>query len=203
MNNFFLIALSLCIFSFTLSNYYKIKLYNDLISSLTQWSMYIIAISSVIKIENIIVTYIFSIFIILSIISTFFVNNYIDEIATMPNELIDNLMKIIVFLSLIPSFIFAFSLPFYSVFPTKITLVIFVIITILFGMLLAISDTLKDIIFSVLITFSSEKSVIISLRLDELEKDEIENVRNKIKDIKDIINTAHEENENFESIKNC
>lgn len=203
MNNFFLIALSLCIFSFILSNYYKIKLYNDLISSLTQWSMYIIAISSVIKIENIIVTYIFSIFIILSIISTFFVNNYIDEIATMPNELIDNLMKIIVFLSLIPSFIFAFSLPFYSVFPTKITLVIFVIITILFGMLLAISDTLKDIIFSVLVTFSSEKSVTISVCLDELEKDEIKNIMNKIVDIKDIIKTAHEENENFESIKNC
>ena len=203
MNNFFLIALSLFIFSFTISNYYKIKLYNDLISSLTQWSMYIIAISSVMKIENIIVTYIFSIFIILSIISTFFVNNYIDEIATMPNELIDNLMKIIIFLSLIPSFIFAFSLPFYSVFPTKITLVIFVIITILFGMLLAISDTLKDIIFSVLVTFSSEKSVIISVCLDELEKDEIKNIMNKIVDIKDIINTAHEENENFESIKNC
>ena len=203
MNNFFLIALSLCIFSFIISNYYKMKLYNDLISSLTQWSMYIIAISSVIKIENIIVTYIFSIFIILSIISTFFVNNYIDEIATMPNEIIDNLMKIIVFLSLIPSFIFAFSLPFYSVFPTKITLVIFVIITILFGMLLAISDTLKDIIFSVLVTFSSEKSVIISVCLDKLEEDEIENVINKMNGIVDIINTAHEENENFESIKNC
>ena len=203
MNNFFLIALSLCIFSFIISNYYKMKLYNDLISSLTQWSMYIIAISSVIKIENIIVTYIFSIFIILSIISTFFVNNYIDEIATMPNEIIDNLMKIFVFLSLIPSFIFAFSLPFYSVFPTKITLVIFVIITILFGMLLAISDTLKDIIFSVLVTFSSEKSVIISVCLDKLEEDEIENVINKMNGIVDIINTAHEENENFESIKNC
>ncbi|MBB1523337.1 MAG: hypothetical protein HG467_003885 [Clostridiales bacterium] len=121
----------------------------------------------------------------------------------MPNELIDNLMKIIVFLSLIPSFIFAFSLPFYSVFPTKITLVIFVIITILFGMLLAISDTLKDIIFSVLVTFSSEKSVTISVCLDELEKDEIKNIMNKIVDIKDIIKTAHEENENFESIKNC
>lgn len=203
MNNFFLIALSLCIFSFILSNYYKMKLYSNNISALIQYSMYFLIFYSIFKIENIITLYIFSIFVILSIILTFFINNYIDEIQTMDEKTIDRLTKILVWISLIPTFPFSFSLPFYSVFPSKITLVIFVIITIALGMLVAISDNLKNIILSVLITFSSNDSVTISVCLDELEEKEIENVINKMEDIADIINNAHEENENFESIKNC
>lgn len=202
MNNFFLIALSLCIFSFILSNYYKMKLSNNNISALIQYSMYFLIFYSIFKIENIITLYIFSIFVILSILLTFLINNYIDDIQTMDEKTIDRLTKILVWISLIPTFPFAFSLPFYSVFPSKITLVIFVIITIALGMLVAISDNLKDIIFSILVTFSSEKSVTISVCLDGLEKKEIKNVMNKMEDIIDIINNAHEENENFESIKN-
>ena len=202
MNNFFLIALSLFIFSFTISNYYKMKLSNNNISALIQYSMYFLIFYSIFKIENIITLYIFSIFVILSILLTFLINNYIDDIQTMDEKTIDRLTKILVWISLIPTFPFAFSLPFYSVFPSKITLVIFVIITIALGMLVAISDNLKDIILSVLVTFSSEKSVTISVCLDGLEKKEIETVMNKMEDIIDIINNAHEENENFESIKN-
>lgn len=204
MNNFFLIALSLCIFSFILSNYYKIKLYSNNISALIQYSMYFLIFYSIFKIENIITLYIFSIFVILSILLTFFINNSIDEIQTMDEKAIDKLTQIFVWISLIPTFPFAFSLPFYSVFPSKITLVIFVIITIALGMLFAISDNLKQIILSsVLISFSSNDSVTISVCLDGLEEKEIENVMNKMEDIADIINNAHEENENFESIKNC
>lgn len=204
MNNFFLIALSLCIFSFILSNYYKMKLYNNNISALIQYSMYFLIFYSIFKIENIITLYIFSIFVILSILLTFFINNSIDEIQTMDEKAIDKLTQIFVWISLIPTFPFAFSLPFYSVFPSKITLVIFVIITIALGMLFAISDNLKQIILSsVLISFSSNDSVTISVCLDGLEEKEIENVMNKMEDIADIINNAHEENENFESIKNC
>ena len=67
-------------------------------------------------------------------------------------------------------------------------------------MLVAISDNLKNIILSLLITFSSNDSVTISVCLDELEEKEIENVINKMEDIADIINNAHEENGNLESI---
>ena len=204
MNNFFLIALSLFIFSFTISNYYKMKLYSNNISALIQYSMYFLIFYSIFKIENIITLYIFSIFVILSILLTFFINNSIDEIQTMDEKAIDKLTQIFVWISLIPTFPFAFSLPFYSVFPSKITLVIFVIITIALGMLVAISDNLKQIILSsVLISFSSNDSVTISVCLDGLEEKEIKNVMNKMEDIADIINNAHEKNENFESIKNC
>lgn len=191
MNNFFLIALSLFIFSFTISNYYKIKLSNNNISALIQYSMYFLIFYSIFKIENIITLYIFSIFVILSILLTFFINNSIDEIQTMDEKTIDKSTQIFVWISLIPTFPFAFSLPFYSVFPSKITLVIFVIITIALGMLFAISDNLKDIILSVLVTFSSEESVTISVCLDGLEEKEIKNIMNKMEDITDIINNAH------------
>ena len=200
MNNFFLIALSLFIFSFTISNYYKMKLSNNNISALIQYSMYFLIFYSIFKIENIITLYIFSIFVILSILLTFFINNSIDEIQTMDEKAIDKLTQIFFWISLIPTFPFAFSLPFYSVFPSKITLVIFVSISIALGMLVAISDNLKNIILSLLITFSSNDSVTISVCLDELEEKEIENVINKMEDIADIINNAHEENENLESI---
>ena len=203
MNNFFLIALSLFIFSFTISTYYKMKIYSNNMSVFIQFSMYFLIFYSIFKIENIITLYIFSIFVILSIILTLFINNSIDVIQTMDEKTIDKLTQIFVWISLIPTFPFAFSLPFYSVFPSKITLLIFVIISIALGMLVAISDNLKNIILSLLITFSSNDSVTISVCLDELEEKEIENVINKMEDIADIINNAHEENENFESIKNC
>ena len=200
MNNFFLIALSLFIFSFTISTYYKMKIYSNNMSVFIQFSMYFLIFYSIFKIENIITLYIFSIFVILSIILTLFINNSIDVIQTMDEKTIDKLTQIFVWISLIPTFPFAFSLPFYSVFPSKITLVIFVSISIALGMLVAISDNLKNIILSLLITFSSNDSVTISVCLDELEEKEIENVINKMEDIADIINNAHEENENLESI---
>ena len=165
-----------------------------------QFSMYFLIFYSIFKIENIITLYIFCIFIILSIILTLFINNSIDVIQTMDEKTIDKLTQIFFWISLIPTFPFAFSLPFYSVFPSKITLVIFVSISIALGMLVAISDNLKNIILSLLITFSSNDSVTISVCLDELEEKEIENVINKMEDIADIINNAHEENENLESI---
>lgn len=200
MNNFFLIALSLFIFSFTISTYYKMKIYSNNMSVFIQFSMYFLIFYSIFKIENIITLYIFSIFVILSIILTLFINNSIDVIQTMDEKTIDKLTQIFVWISLIPTFPFAFSLPFYSVFPSKITLVIFVSISIALGMLVAISDNLKNIILSLLITFSSNDSVTISVCLDELEEKEIENVINKMEDIADIINNAHEENGNLESI---
>lgn len=200
MNNFFLIALSLFIFSFTISTYYKMKIYSNNMSVFIQFSMYFLIFYSIFKIENIITLYIFSIFVILSIILTLFINNSIDVIQTMDEKTIDKLTQIFVWISLIPTFPFAFSLPFYSVFPSKITLLIFVIISIALGMLVAISDNLKNIILSLLITFSSNDSVTISVCLDELEEKEIENVINKMEDIADIINNAHEENGNLESI---
>lgn len=200
MNNFFLIALSLFIFSFTISTYYKMKIYSNNMSVFIQFSMYFLIFYSIFKIENIITLYIFCIFIILSIILTLFINNSIDVIQTMDEKTIDKLTQIFFWISLIPTFPFAFSLPFYSVFPSKITLVIFVSISIALGMLVAISDNLKNIILSLLITFSSNDSVTISVCLDELEEKEIENVINKMEDIADIINNAHEENENLESI---
>lgn len=196
MNNFFLIALSLFIFSFTISTYYKMKIYSNNMSVLIQFSMYFLIFYSIFKIENIITLYIFSIVVILSIILTFFINNSIDEIQTMDEKTIDKLTQILVWISLIPTFPFAFSLPFYSVFPSKITLLIFVIISLALGMLVAISDSLKHIILSsVLISFSSNDSVTISVCLDGLKEKEIENVINKMEDIADIINNAHEENE--------
>lgn len=200
MNNFFLIALSLFIFSFTISTYYKMKIYSNNMSVFIQFSMYFLIFYSIFKIENIITLYIFCIFIILSIILTLFINNSIDVIQTMDEKTIDKLTQIFFWISLIPTFPFAFSLPFYSVFPSKITLVIFVSISIALGMLVAISDNLKNIILSLLITFSSNDSVTISVCLDELEEKKIENVINKMEDIADIINNAHEENENLESI---
>lgn len=200
MNNFFLIALSLFIFSFTISTYYKMKIYSNNMSVFIQFSMYFLIFYSIFKIENIITLYIFSIFVILSIILTLFINNSIDVIQTMDEKTIDKLTQIFVWISLIPTFPFAFSLPFYSVFPSKITLLIFVIISIALGMIVAISDNLKNIILSLLITFSSNDSVTISVCLDELEEKEIENVINKMEDIADIINNAHEENGNLESI---
>lgn len=200
MNNFFLIALSLFIFSFTISTYYKMKIYSNNMSVFIQFSMYFLIFYSIFKIENIITLYIFCIFIILSIILTLFINNSIDVIQTMDEKTIDKLTQIFFWISLIPTFPFAFSLPFYSVFPSKITLVIFVSISIALGMLVAISDNLKNIILSLLITFSSNDSVTISVCLDELEEKEIENVINKMEDIADIINNAHEENGNLESI---
>lgn len=200
MNNFFLIALSLFIFSFTISTYYKMKIYSNNMSVFIQFSMYFLIFYSIFKIENIITLYIFSIFVILSIILTLFINNSIDVIQTMDEKTIDKLTQIFVWISLIPTFPFAFSLPFYLVFPSKITLLIFVIISIALGMLVAISDNLKNIILSLLITFSSNDSVTISVCLDELEEKEIENVINKMEDIADIINNAHEENGNLESI---
>ena len=200
MNNFFLIALSLFIFSFTISTYYKMKIYSNNMSVFIQFSMYFLIFYSIFKIENIITLYIFSIFVILSIILTLFINNSIDVIQTMDEKTIDKLTQIFVWISLIPTFPFAFSLPFYSVFPSKITLLIFVIISIALGMLVAISDNLKNIILSLLITFSSNDSVTISVCLDELEEKEIENVINKMEDIAGIINNAHEENGNLESI---
>lgn len=196
MNNFFLIALSLFIFSFTISTYYKMKIYSNNMSVLIQFSMYFLIFYSIFKIENIITLYIFSIVVILSIILTFFINNSIDEIQTMDEKKIDKLTQILVWISLIPTFPFAFSLPFYSVFPSKITLLIFVIISLALGMVVAISDSLKHIILSsVLISFSSNDSVTISVCLDGLKEKEIENVINKMEDIADIINNAHEENE--------